>query len=226
MSLSFARRLLVAVAHAVTCVICTRISKDTLGEGHAPEAAELQGSPGYGVPMSQWWELVIPAGAAVAGAVFGSLVQGVNDRRRYTAEAEERRKTRFIEERRVAYVRYLAALAEWEPLRAEAWRLREEMDHSQDREAAERQWRSARADAEPSFRRLVAANQEIQLIAPKSVREAGTRLFIEAARTRAVARFRAELITAIRVDLGTDADPREATSVLLAGGALGSDTDE
>ena len=68
--------------------------------------------------MSQWWELVIPAGAAVAGTVFGVLVQGVNDRRRYRAQAEDRRKTRFIPERRVAYVRYLATLAEWEPLRA------------------------------------------------------------------------------------------------------------
>jgi hypothetical protein len=32
----------------------------------------------------------------------------------------------------------LAAFAEWEPLRAEAWRLRDEMDHAQDRVAAER----------------------------------------------------------------------------------------
>jgi hypothetical protein len=206
---------------------CAILHPDQQGhDRHGPEAAELQGSPGYGVRMSQWWELVIPAGAAVAGTVFGALVQGVNERRRYTAEAGERRKMRFIEERRVAYVRYLAALAEWEPLRAEAWRLREEMDQSQDREAAERQWRSARADAEPSFRRLVAANQEIQLIAPKSVRAAATTLFVEASRTRAVARFREELITAIRLDLGTDADPREATSVLLASGALGSGAHE
>jgi hypothetical protein len=122
----------------MTYVICTRISKDTLGEGHARRPQNYRAHLDTVSPMSQWWELVIPAGAAVAGAVFGSLVQGVNDRRRYTDEAEERRKTRFIEERRVAYVRYLAALAEWEPLRAEVWRLREEMDHSQDREAAER----------------------------------------------------------------------------------------
>jgi hypothetical protein len=114
----------------------------------------------------------------------------------------------------------LAAFAEWEPLRAEAWRLREEMDHSTDVETAERLWRSARTDAEPSFRRLVAANQEIQLIAPRLVREAATNLFIEAAGTRAVARFREEFITAIRVDLGTDADPREAVSALLTSGAL------
>lgn len=133
---------------------------------------------------------MIPAAAAVAGTVFDALVQGLNDRRRYGAEAEERRKTRFIEERRSAYLRYLAAFAEWEPLRAEAWRLREEMNHSTDIEATERLWRSARTDAEPSFRRLVAANQEIQLIAPRLVREAATTFFIEAARTRAVARFR------------------------------------
>ena len=93
--------------------------------------------------MSQWWELAIPAVAAVAGTVFGALVQGLNDRRRYSAEAEERRKTRFIEERRSTYVRYLAALAEWEPLRAQAWRLREEMEHSTDPVAAERLWHAA-----------------------------------------------------------------------------------
>jgi hypothetical protein len=44
-------------------------------------------------------------------------------------------------------------------------------------------------------------NPAFQLIAPKSVREAARRLFVEAARTRAVARFREELITAIRLDL-------------------------
>jgi len=48
--------------------------------------------------------------------ILGALMQGMNDRRRYKAEAEERRKTRFVEERRVVYVRYLAAFAEWEPL--------------------------------------------------------------------------------------------------------------
>jgi hypothetical protein len=170
--------------------------------------------------VSQWWELVIPAGAAVAGSVFGALVQGVNDRRRYNAEAEERRRSRFVEERRAAYLRYLAAPAEWEPLRTEAWRLRAEMDDSTDPEAAEKLWRSARSDSEPSFRRLVAANQEVQIIASKPVREAATSLFVEAARTRATARFREEFITAIRTDLGTDADPREAVSVLLSSGAL------
>lgn len=171
--------------------------------------------------MSQWWDLAIPAVAAVAGSVVGALVQGLNDRRRYGAEADERRKTRFIEERRSVYVRYLAALAEWEPLRAQAWRLREEIDHKTDPdEAAERLWRAARADSEPSFRRLVAANEEIQLIAPKHVREAATMLFVEASRTRATARFREEFITAIRTDLGTDANPEDAVSVLLKSGVL------
>jgi hypothetical protein len=170
--------------------------------------------------VSQWWELAVPAGAAVAGTVFGALVQGLNDRRRYKAEAEERRKSRFIDERRSAYLRYLAALAEWEPLRAEAWRLRDEMEHSTDPEGAERLWRSARNDSEPSFRRLVAANEEIQIIAPKYVREMAAMLFVEASRTRAIARFREQFITAIRKDLGTDADPREAVSVLLESGAL------
>jgi hypothetical protein len=170
--------------------------------------------------MSQWWELAIPAVAAVGGTVFGALVQGLNDRRRYSAEAEERRKTRFIEERRSAYVRYLAALVEWEPLRAQAWRLRDEMDRSTDPEAAERLWRAARADSEPSFRRLVAANEEIQMIAPKYVREAATMLFVEASRTRATARFREEFITAIRTDLGTDTNPEDAVSLLLKSGAL------
>jgi hypothetical protein len=81
--------------------------------------------------VTRWWELVIPAAAAVVGTTLGALMQGMNDRRRYKAEAEERRKTRFVEERRAVYVRYLAAFAEWEPLRAEAWRLRDEMDHAQ-----------------------------------------------------------------------------------------------
>lgn len=131
-----------------------------------------------------------------------------------------------MEERRAAYVRFLAAFAEWEPLRAEAWRLREEMDHARDREEAERRWTAARSSAEPLFRRLVAANQEIQIIAPRLVREAATRLFVEASRTRAVIRFREEFITAIRVDLGTDADPREAASELLASGVFGQDAQE
>lgn len=170
--------------------------------------------------------MVIPAAAAVAGAILGALVQGMNDRRRYAAEAEERRKMRFVEERRAAYVRFLAAFAEWEPLRAAAWRLREEMDHAQDQEEAKRHWTAARSRAGPSFRRLVAVNQEIQIIAPKPVREAATTLFVEASRTRAVIRFREEFITAIRVDLGTDANPGEAMSALLAGDALGADTQE
>jgi hypothetical protein len=62
--------------------------------------------------------------------MLGALMQTMNDRRRYKAEAEERRKTRFVEERRAACVRNLAAFAEWEPLRAEVWRLRDEMGHS------------------------------------------------------------------------------------------------
>jgi hypothetical protein len=58
--------------------------------------------------------------------MLGALMQGMNDRQRDQAEAVERRMTRFVEERRAVYVRYLAAFAEREPLRAEAWRLREE----------------------------------------------------------------------------------------------------
>jgi hypothetical protein len=111
-------------------------------------------------------------------------------------------------------------------MRAEAWRLRGEMDHAQDRVAAERRWQTARSEAEPSFRRFLAANQEIQSIAPKPVREAAPRLLIETARTHAVVRFREEFVTAIRVDLGTDGSPREAISELLASGALGADTQE
>jgi hypothetical protein len=93
------------------------------------DGQELKASR-YGIRMAQWWELTIPAAAGVAGAILGALVQGLNARRLYAAEAEERRKARFVEERRTAYVRYLAAFAEWEPLRAEAWRLRDEMDQS------------------------------------------------------------------------------------------------
>lgn len=175
--------------------------------------------------MVQWWELVIPAAAGVAGAILGALVQGLNARRLYAAEAEERRKARFVEERRTAYVRYLAAFAQWEPLRAEAWRLRDEMDQSQDKATAERRWMAARAEAEPSFRRLVAAEREIEIIAPKPVREAATRLFVEASRTRAAMRFREEFITAIRLDLGTDADPVSAMSALLTAGVFKPDTE-
>lgn len=176
--------------------------------------------------MAQWWELAIPAVVGVAGAILGGLVQGLNARRLYAAEAEERRKARFAEERRTAYVRYLAAFTEWEPLRAEAWRLRDEMDHSQDKATAERRWMAARTDGEPSFRRLVSAEREIEIIAPKPVREAATRLFVEASRTRAIARFREEFITAIRLDLGTDVDPAAAMSALLAADAFRPETEE
>jgi hypothetical protein len=47
--------------------------------------------------------------------MLGALRPGMNDRRHDKAEAEERRKTRFAEERRAAYVRYLTAFAEWDP---------------------------------------------------------------------------------------------------------------
>ncbi|MDQ2874086.1 MAG: hypothetical protein M3Y33_04425 [Actinomycetota bacterium] len=130
-----------------------------------------------------------------------------------------------MEERRAAYIRFLAAYREWEPLRAEAWRLRDEMDHSQDKVAAEKRWMAARTDSEPPFRRLVAAEQEIQIIASKPVREAATRLFVEACRTRVVMRFREEFITVVRVDLGTDADPVAAMSDLLMSDALRSEAD-
>jgi len=174
--------------------------------------------------MTQWWDLAIPAVAGVAGAILGALAQAMSSRRLYAAGAEERRKARFVEERRAAYIRFLAAFSEWEPLRAEAWRLRDEMDHSQDKAAAEKRWMAARTDSEPSFRRLLAAEQEIQIIAPKPVREAATSLFVEACRIRAVMRFREEFITVVRVDLGTDADPAAAMSALLASGALYSET--
>jgi hypothetical protein len=153
--------------------------------------------------------------------MLGALIQGWNDRRRYTVEADERRRMRFVDERRAAYVRFLTALAEWEPLRAEAWKLREEADHAQDRQEAEMRWAAARIQAEPSFQQLIAAHQEIHVLAPKPVRNAATLLFVEASRTRAVARYREEFITAVRIDLGTDADPREAVSELIASGALG-----
>jgi hypothetical protein len=84
---------------------------------------------------------------------------------------------------------------------------------------------AARADAEPSFRRLVAAEREIEIMAPKPVREAATRLFVEASRTRAAMRFREEFITAIRLDLGIDADPVSAMSALLTAGVFKPDTE-
>jgi hypothetical protein len=106
--------------------------------------------------------------------MLGALMQGTNDRRRYKAEAEELRKTRFVEERRAVYVRYLAAFAEWEPLRAEAWRLRDEMDHAQDRVAAERRWQTARSEAEPSFRRFLCSDSDHRSEACKGSRDPAT----------------------------------------------------
>jgi len=136
------------------------------------------------------------------------------------AEVEERRKVRFADERRSVYVRFLAAFTEWEPLRAEAWRLRDEMDNSQNKVAAEQRWATARSTSEPSFRRLVAAEREIEIIAPRAVRESAVTLFVEACRTKMVMRFREEFITAIRVDLGTDEDPAAAMSAVLASNAF------
>jgi hypothetical protein len=105
------------------------------------------------------WELAISTGAVliagVGGTTLGALVQGLNARRLYQLEAEERRQRHFLAERRAAYTRYLAALAEWEPLRDKAWRLRQEADQSPGSASAESRWRAARVESEGPERRLV-----------------------------------------------------------------------
>jgi hypothetical protein len=173
------------------------------------------------------WELAISAGAGVvagvAGTTVGAVVQGRNARRLYRLEAEERRQRHFLTERRAVYIRFLAALAEWEPLRDEAWRLRQEADQPPGSASAESRWRAARIQSEGPERRLVAALQELNLMAPRPVREAATTLFVEAARTQATARFREEFITTVRIDLGSDSAPSDATSPLLESDAFGSD---
>jgi hypothetical protein len=69
----------------------------------------------------------------------------------------------------------------------------------------------------------VDALEEINLMAPRPVREAATALFVEAGRTQATARLREEFITVVRVDLGTDSTPNDATSPLLGSGAFRDD---
>jgi hypothetical protein len=74
----------------------------------------------------------------------------------------------FLEERRGAYVRFLAALKEWEPLRDRDWRLRDSADEASltvaQRDDMLQQWQQSRDLTAPFFRRLLEAEQEIILL--------------------------------------------------------------
>ena len=86
--------------------------------------------------MSDWtWEYV-PDAANVVGSLTPEQIAEVEALAVRLADAVGVRRigTPFDPEEAVSNL--LAALAEWEPLRAEAWRLRDEMDRSPDKEAA------------------------------------------------------------------------------------------
>jgi len=178
------------------------------------------------------WELAISAGAGlvagVGGTTLGAVMQGRNAQRLHQLEAEERRQRHFLTERLAVYVRFLAALAEWEPLRDRVWKIKEEVadlpgvlwEHGKSR------WEVAQIESEGLHRRFADALQEINLIAPRPVREAATTLFVEAARTRATARFREEFITAVRVDLGADSEASDLRSPILDSGVYRGDARE
>jgi hypothetical protein len=179
------------------------------------------------------WELAISAGAGlvagVGGTTVGAVMQGRNARRLHQLEAEERRQRHFLSERLAVYVRFLAALAEWEPLRDRArriWKAEEEERNLPGAVApppGESRLSAARIEIEGPHRRFADALQEINLIAPRPVREAATTLFVEAARTGATARFREEFITAVRVDLGVDSEASDTRSPLLDSGVFRDD---
>lgn len=108
-------------------------------------------------------------------------------------------------------MRFLTALKEWEPLRDEAWKLRATMDapglNDTQREEALSSWRRSREMAEAPFRRLVAAEQEIMLIAPQPVRTRAIALFVEAALSPRTGPNEEEFLKAVRYDLGADVEP-------------------
>jgi hypothetical protein len=173
--------------------------------------------------LAQWWELAIPAAAGLLGGVGGAGVSGWVNRGTATdifrQEADERRRRHFLEERRGAYVRFLAALKEWEPLRDRDWRLRAAADEpsltSIQRDDALRRWQQSRELTEPFFRRLVEAEQEIHLLAPRRIRDLTTHLSVESSRAGKTARLMEEFLQAVRLDLGTDPNLRAAGSTLL-----------
>ncbi|MEV0809862.1 hypothetical protein [Micromonospora sp. NPDC050200] len=173
--------------------------------------------------MATWWELAIPAVAGLAAGLGGAAIAGRSSYRTATEvsrqEAEERRQRQFVEQRRAAYVGFLAALKEWQPLRDRDWSLRAAADEptltAEQRETAMSRWERSRELTEPYFRRLVEAEQEIQLLAPRPIRDITTLLFVESGRRGATGRLMEEFMQAARLDLGTDPDPVAAGSPLL-----------
>jgi hypothetical protein len=173
--------------------------------------------------LTQWWELAIPALAGLLGGLGGAGVSGWLYRRAaidvFQQEADERRRTRFMDERREAYARFLAALKEWEPLRDRDWRLKAEADEPSltpdQREDAMRRWEQSRQLTEPFFFRLREAEQTILLLASRRVRDLTTYLFVESCRGGKTGLLMQQYLQAIRLDLGTDSDLQAAGSPLL-----------
>lgn len=173
--------------------------------------------------MATWWELAIPAGAGLLGGLGGAAISGLLSRSTASEiarrDADERRRHRFIDERRAAYIRFLAALKEWTPLRDLDWQLRAAADEPAllptQREEAMRQWQRSRELTEPLFRRVIEAEQEILLLAPRSIRDITTTLFVESGRGGKTGRLMEEFLQAVRLDLGADPDQPTAGSPLL-----------
>ncbi|GIG67334.1 hypothetical protein [Phytomonospora endophytica] len=173
--------------------------------------------------MTSWWELAIPAAAGVLGGLGGAAVSGwfgrSNTADAFEREAEERRRRHFLDDRRSSYVRFLAALREWEPRRDRDWKMRAAADNAShtdaQRDDAMRRWRQSREESEPYFRKLIEAQQEILLLAPRHIRDLAISLVVESSRGGKTGRLMEEFLQAVRFDLGTDPDLRAAGSPLL-----------
>jgi hypothetical protein len=160
--------------------------------------------------VARWWELAIPAAAGLIGGLGGAGISGWwTDRTALgisRQEADERRRRQFLEERRAACVRYLAALKEWEALRDRDWGLRAAADEPSltppQRDDAMRLWQQSRDLHEPSFRRLLEAEREIALLAPRRIRDLMTSLSVESSRRGKTGLLMEHLLQAVRPDLG------------------------
>jgi hypothetical protein len=173
--------------------------------------------------VAQWWELAIPAAAGLLGGLGGAGISGWMNHwttaETLNRQMDERRHQQFLDQRRAAYVRFLGALKEWEPLRDRDWRLRAAADDSSltraQREEAMAGWQRSRELTEPYFRRLIEAEQEVSLLAPRRVRDIATYLSVESSRGGKTAQLMEEFLQAVRLDIGTDSDRRDAGSALL-----------
>jgi hypothetical protein len=167
----------------------------------------------------QWWNLAIPAVAAIVGVVVGSSVNAWTNRKTAREQAEDRRRSQFIADRRMAYVKFLAAMGEWEPMRERDSKLRAAADQPDmsdvKREEVMAAWRECRALTMPYFRQFMEAQSEISLLAPRRIREIVTYLSVESSRGGATGRLKEEFMQAARLDLGTDRDKTAAGSPLL-----------